>query len=70
VRACSAYLVARGTPGLQSFRVVPTAVDVAVFVEIYEVDQYLFAYAAREARRMPRRAGAHSAGRHRHVAGL
>jgi hypothetical protein len=50
--------------------VVPTAVDVVVFVEVYEVDEYLFAHAAHEARGMPRRHGSHSARRHRHVAGL
>lgn len=65
-----AYLVARGTPGLQGLRVVSTAVDVVVFAEIDEVDQHLLAHVARETRRMPRRAGADSARRHRHVAGL
>lgn len=64
------YLVTRRTPGLQSFSVVSTAIDVVVFVEIYEVDQYLLTYAARETRRMPRRTGTDSARRHRHVAGL
>jgi len=47
-----------------------TAVHVVVFVEVYEVDEYFFAHAAREARRMPRRARPDSARRHRHVAGL
>lgn len=66
----SSYLVTSRTSGLQRFRVVSTAVDVVVFVEVYEVDEYLFAHAAHEARRMPCRNGSHSARRDRHVAGL
>jgi len=64
------YLITSRTPGLERFRVMSTAVHVVVFVEVYEVDEYLFAHATREARRMPRRARPDSGGRHRHVAGL
>lgn len=49
---------------------VSTAVDVVVFVKVYEVNEYLLADAAHEARRMPRRTGTHTARCHCHVAGL
>lgn len=64
------YLVASRASGLEGFRVVPTAVDVVVFIKVYEVDEYFFANATHETRRMPRRAGTHAARCHRHVPGL
>ena len=47
------YLIAGGAARLQPLGVVPSAVDLPVLVEVYQVHQQLVAHAAHEAGRMP-----------------
>jgi len=70
LKYCILYLITSWTPGFESFRVMSTTVNVVVFVEIYEVDEYFFAHTARETRWMPSRTRPNSARRYRHIARL
>lgn len=61
------HLVARCAPGLEALGVVPAAVDLAVLVEVDQVNQQLVADAADEARRVPANAVPSSRGEDGHV---
>lgn len=61
------YLVARCAPGLEALGVVPAAVNLAVLVEVDQVDQQLVADAADEAGRVPANAVPSSRGKDSHV---
>lgn len=47
------YLIARCTPGLEALGMMPTTVNLAVLVEVDQIDQQFIADAADEARRVP-----------------
>lgn len=61
------HLIARCAPGLEALGVVPATVDLAVLVEVDQVDQQLVADAADEAGRVPANAVPSSRGEDGHV---